>query len=280
MEFEALWNSPASELSVAAGWLSRSNRKPRISIKRMPLAPNHERLISRRSALHLAMAGLAAGLVRAEGLRTLPPPAPAHADAGLDELIARMLRMVKAKDARGLESLMLPTFRVEFDVGKGPAAFRRHWRSDRANSPLWEILGRVLRIQGKYYSPTLFAAPYVYTDFPVDLDPLAYVVALGGKVPLLEKPQPGSRQVATLDHSIISLARPQKPPVVIPAKQFVEVSHPQAGRCFVEGGNVYSPAAHRVFFEKRKGHWRWISLAAATLADPPDLKRAGGHQSS
>jgi hypothetical protein len=168
---------------------------------------------------------------------------------------------------------MLPTFRVEFDAGKGPAAFRNHWKPDRSGSALWEVLGRVLDMKGTWYSDTLFGAPYVFTQFPFDLDPLAHVVALGPKVALCDKPADGARQVGSLDHAIVPLAQPLNPPVLLRAASFLEVKHPESGLCWVRGSGVYSPAAHRVFFEKRRGKWRWFSLAAATLAEPPDLIR-------
>ena len=52
---------------------------------------------------------------------------------------------------------------------------------------------------------------------------------------------------------------------------FVAVQHPEHGVCYVAGSDVYSPAGHRAFFEKRQGRWRWMSLAAPTLATPPAL---------
>jgi hypothetical protein len=52
---------------------------------------------------------------------------------------------------------------------------------------------------------------------------------------------------------------------------FVAVRHPEHGVCYVAGSAVYSPAGHRAFFEKRQGQWRWLSLAAPTLATPPVL---------
>jgi hypothetical protein len=169
--------------------------------------------------------------------------------------------------------MMLPDFRVEFDAGKGPAAFRRHWRSEQRSSDLWTVLPRLLELPGSFYSPTLFALPFVFTHFPTDLDPIAYVVATAQNVPLHAKPVTGAERIGALDFAIIPLAKPPRPPVIISRGQFLEVIHPEAGHGFVAGSDVYSPAGHRMFFERRMGQWRWISLAAATLADPPELKR-------
>jgi hypothetical protein len=61
------------------------------------------------------------------------------------------------------------------------------------------------------------------------------------------------------------------PPVIIPGSKFLAVDDPDVGRGYVAGSDVYSPAAHRMFFERRAGKWQWISLAAGTLSDPPEL---------
>jgi hypothetical protein len=233
-------------------------------------SPDARRRMSRRAWVGL-VSGLAAGAE--DELRQLKRAEGTKEDPALASLLARMRALVEKRDYRSLEALMLPVFRVEFDGGKGPAAFRKYWRPAAADSKVWSILERLLSLNGSYYSDTLFAVPYVYTHFPGDLDPLKYVVALSSDVGLLERPEPGARRVASLDHSIIALAKPLEPPVLLAADGFLEVDHPKASACFVAARDVYSPAGHRAFFEKRGGKWRWISFAAATLAEPPDLER-------
>jgi hypothetical protein len=169
---------------------------------------------------------------------------------------------------------MPPDFKVEFDVGKGPEVFRRHWNPDASASPVWAVLERLLSLGGTFYSESLFAAPYVYTRFPLDLDRLRYVVATG-EVEMRAASTPASDSVGVLRHAIVPLAAPLTPPALLVQLPFVAVHHPERGVCYVAGSDVYSPAGHRVFFEKRQGRWRWLSLAAATLATPPGLVASG-----
>jgi len=228
--------------------------------------------LSRRMWIRLA-AGLYGVSARANDLRQLRPSDQAGRDSTLAAFLEQMKHFASARDFRSLESLMLPDFRVEFDAGKGPKAFHHHWRHDSPSSRLWEVLPRLLELGGTFYSETLFAVPYVYTHFPLDLDPLSHVVALRENVSLLEQPDAAARRVGTLDYSIVPLARPLQPPVIFAPAAYLELNHPDAGRCFALSHEFYSPFGHRAFFEKRRGQWRWISLAAATLADPPELAR-------
>ena len=166
---------------------------------------------------------------------------------------------------------MASTFRVEFKMGKGPTAFRLHWRPQSDSSPIWAILARLLALPGHRYSDTLYVLPYVCARFPFDLDPLRHVVAVKDGVNLMAEPKPDAARVGTLNRSIVPLAKPVEPPVVIPSGSFIELNHPDIGRCFAASADVYNPAAHRAFFERRQGQWRWISLAAPTLKDPPGI---------
>ena len=228
--------------------------------------------VSRRRGL-LLLGGLACVSVFGDELREISPPGVASRDAALTALLNRMRRIVTERDYRSLEALMSYNFRVEFDVGQGPRVFRNHWLSESHESPVWKILQRLLSLEGTFYSPTLYVLPYVYARFPIDLNPLEYVVAVNKEVPLFAKPEAGTEPIGFLQDSIIPLAKAMEPPVIIPAEGFIEVNHPALGRCFVATAGVYSPAGHRAFFEKRKGEWRWISFAAATLAQPPRLER-------
>jgi len=227
---------------------------------------------SRRGWMQLA-AGAAGHAARAEELRYILPPNQEPRDLALAAFLERLRSIVAARSHRALEALIRPDFRVEFDGGHGPAAFRRLWKPESPDSPVWPILDRLMSLPGCHYSETLFAVPYVLARFPFDLDLLGHVVAIRDEVGLLAGPSPEAAKVASVNRAIIPLAEPMQPPVVIPLGRFVEVNHPDAGRCFASSADVYHPAAHRAFFEKRQGRWCWISLAAPTLAEPPDLER-------
>jgi hypothetical protein len=183
--------------------------------------------------------------------------------------------IVGRRDDRELLALMSPDFKVEFDVGKGPGTFRRRWHSNARDSQVWDLLDRLLTLGGTFYSPTLFALPYVYTRFPTDLDKSSHVVSVRAKVALRQRPDPRGPEVGTLDYVILPLRNPIAPPAIL-ADPFAEVRHPDWGLCYVSRSDVYSPAGHRAFFEKRQGRWHWLSLAAATMATPPELKDTDG----
>jgi len=210
-----------------------------------------------------------------EDLRTLLPEDQSARDKSLQALLGTMRTIVRRKDSTALGALMAPDFKVEFDVGKGSETFRREWKSEVPTSAVWAVLDRLLSLGGTFYSDSLFALPYVYTRFPYDLDRVRHVVATGD-IPAYAQSSAASRRVGRLKHAIVPLAMPVTPPAMLCQQPFVAVQHPEFGPCYVAGTDVYSPIGHRAFFEKRRGQWRWISLAAPTLATPPVLLATAG----
>ena len=233
--------------------------------------------LTRRSWLQLVATAVAATSYASPetDLRVLRPEDQSTRDKSLQLLLGSMRSIVRRKDSKALCALMAHDFKVEFDVGKGPEVFRRHWESETSSSAVWPVLDRLLALGGTFYSDSLFAVPYVYTRFPYDLDRLRYVVATGD-VPVHAESNLASARVGMLKHAIVPLATPLTPPAMLCQQPFVAVRHPEFGLCYVAGTDVYSPIGHRAFFEKRQGRWRWLGLAAPTLATPPVLLAAAG----
>jgi hypothetical protein len=235
--------------------------------------------LTRRSWLLLAATVMATRPLYAaatqDDLRSLMPEDQSARDKSLQALLGTMRTIVRRKDSKALCALMPRDFKVEFDVGKGPDVFRRQWDSETSTSLAWAVLDRLLALGGTFYSDSLFALPYVYTRFPYDLDRLHYVVATGD-VAVHAEPNLASARVGVLKHAIVPLATALTPPAMLCQQPFVAVQHPDVGLCYVAGTDVYSPAGHRAFFEKRQGQWRWLSLAAPTLATPPVLLAGAG----
>lgn len=210
-----------------------------------------------------------------DDLRSILPEDDSARDTSLLALLGTMRTIVRRKDSKALYALMAPDFKVEFDAGKGPDAFRRHWDSETSTCAVWTVLDRLLSLGGTFYSDSLFALPYVYTRFPYDLDRLRYVVATG-EVPVYAEATLASARIGVLKHAVVPLATPLTPPVKLCQQPFVALEHPELGLCYVAGADVYSPAGHRAFFERRSGQWRWLSLAAPTLATPAVLLAGSG----
>src|SRR4051812_40997396 len=118
--------------------------------------------ISRRSWLRLAAAVVIASPPAAPVLadtRLLRPEDQSARDKSLQGMLEAMRTIVRHKDSQALLARMSPDFKVEFDAGKGPEAFRRRWAPEASTSPVWPLLDRLLSLGGTFYSDALFAVP-------------------------------------------------------------------------------------------------------------------------
>src|SRR5262245_37534952 len=87
------------------------------------------------------------------GLRVLIPEDQSGRDPSLAQVLKTLRGIVGRRNDRELLALMSADFKVEFDVGKGPDAFRRQWTSNARDSQVWDLLDRLLTLGGTFYSP-------------------------------------------------------------------------------------------------------------------------------
>ena len=188
-------------------------------------------------------------------------------DPALAELLGEMKSLQKRQDRVRLLRLMDRDFRVEFQGGNGPEDFSKRWFAKKGNSALWDLLGRLLEMRGVFYSETLYVLPDVYANFPQDLDPSAHVVTVQ-ETEWKAVAEAGEEAIPVPVCTILPLGQEASAP-----GEGLLVRHPQKGAGRVSALSVYSPLAHRMFFEKRKGEWRWISLVSADTAKAPNAGR-------
>lgn len=201
----------------------------------------------------------------AQSVRRMDKPGPKHQpDAALAELLKSIKGYVDRRDVAGLTRLMNPRFRVEFDSGKGPAAFQQYWKPQSKESRIWSVMSRLIDLDGYEYSDTLYVKPHVYARFPIDLDPLQHVVAIRDEVELRESASVDAKSAGPVGREILRLDQRTSAPVVL-GDEWLTVSTFDGRKGHVRCEDVYSPAGHRMYFEKRAGKWVWISLACASF---------------
>jgi hypothetical protein len=226
--------------------------------------PDSRPLLSRREWLAgVALAGSTIRAAFAAPVRLLPAVNEGSKDPQLQRFLTGLKTIVAKHHSTALLALMDPVFRVDFGGGKGPTAFVKQWHPADPDSPVWKILERLLELGGTFYTPTLFAMSYVYTKFPFDLDPFAFVVVTRDQAPVRPEPNPDAAPFTTLQPSIVPVKPNLTAPVRLDQMSWLKVQVPDGQEGYVATADVYSPAGYRAFFEKRGGKWRWISLACA-----------------
>ena len=100
-----------------------------------------------------------------------------------------------------------------------------------------------------------FSCPYVFKNFPDDLDPFMYLAVLGKNIPIYRDTLSGSRPIATLSYCLVKDSTGG-------SERWLELDGELKGKGFVERKNLRSAVDVRVGFQKKRGKWMIVFFIA------------------
>ena len=174
-----------------------------------------------------------------------------------------LLGAISRKDINAVTKLMDAHVKCDFGGGEGIAAFRKSWNVTSPDTYVWKALELVVANGGHFNSRTQFAAPYVYSAWPDDVDAFENVVITDPSAVLLEGQKPGSRIIRKLGFEIVEVIEGAgKPQHETGEGDWSNVRTQDGLRGYVRAGQYRSPIDYRAIFEKRKGRWRMTVFIA------------------
>jgi len=195
--------------------------------------------------------------------RRLAPVDESARDASWVAFRDQLLRAIRSHDRMYLIGVLQPGITHSFGGASGPAAFRQHWKLDDnpSGSAVWKILESALTLGGTFTGKTTFCAPYVYTKFPKDLDPVDHGVVLRSNAPVFSRPASDSPLAASISFEILKM---DKPPASerSPETAWVLVHLANGRPGYMRLSDIRSPIDYRACFVKRSGAWKMSVLAA------------------
>lgn len=206
-----------------------------------------------RAPSHVALAICLFGLVSAHGApaQRLEPVDQAASVPDFFSFRARLQAAVARHDTAAVLEALSRDVKLSFGGDDGVDAFKTQWRPDAPDSALWDTLATALALGGSFDAQGRFAAPYVYSRWPAEVDVFSHVVAVGSGVRVRAAADEAAAVIGQLDFSIVALAdpageRPGWTAVKLPAGQ---VGH-------VRAQFVRSPIDFRLGFSKKSGRWQ------------------------
>lgn len=198
------------------------------------------------AAVVLALA--AAVPLPAQGAKLLPVDEAAR-DPSFARFRAQLLDAVRRKDAGFVHRILAPDITNSFGGDGGIAEFRESWKADRPRSRLWSTLEEVLARGGAFMGDSMFAAPYVYSNWPGRYDAFEYGAIAGSSVRVRSRPSPGAPVMATLSYDIVRMINEPG------SDDFRAIRLPDGRTGYVAERYVRSPIGYRAIFIKRNGRW-------------------------
>ena len=190
-------------------------------------------------------------------------------DASFNEFREKLIAAVKKRDVKFLLDTLDRDVKGSFGGDSGIADFRRLWKLDRPNSPLWNELLTVLTNGGTFTKEAgiknkQFCAPYGFTVFPIDLDAFEYQMIFGNNVNLRARPDLKAETIAQLSYNVVrvdyenSVADKKRKGEYV----WLKIETLCGKRGFVSADFVRSRIDYRGCFEKRNGKWKMTLFLA------------------
>lgn len=207
-----------------------------------------------------------AGAAHAQATRLVPVDQAAQ-DPSFVQFRKQLIDAARRHDERFVLSVVDPKIKNGFGGNDGIAEFRKFWRPERPNSPLYDTLVSMLRLGGTFSDvegEREFCAPYVFSTFPQDVDAFENVAVIVDGAPLKAAASSKSLTVARLSYDILQIDRKRSVPIKgAPGKYAWYRAKLADGRSgFVEARNVRSPIDYRAYFAKVGGRWTMRVLVA------------------
>jgi len=185
----------------------------------------------------------------------------ASQDAGFLAFRNKLASAAESKDARFIYSIVDPQIRNGFGDRNGIAWFKRDWKLERTNSEFWPKFLTVIKNGGSFQGDgdkkmDQFVAPYVYANWPEDLDSFEYFAIFGSDVNLRKSPDINGEILGKLSYSIVRVQEEELPKSGRsgnPGWKRIRTLSGTEG--FVKEEFVRSSVDYRAGFEKKRGRW-------------------------
>lgn len=137
----------------------------------------------------------------------LYPIDEAALNSGFEAFGEKLMAAAKAKDVEFIKEHTDQNIHYTFGPNDRIEGFFREWELDSnpEGSAFWDELLQVLSLGGSFQNEkrTSFTAPYVYTEFPEDIDAFQHVAIIDKNVKVYAEPNTDAEVLGTLTYSIV-----------------------------------------------------------------------------
>jgi hypothetical protein len=190
--------------------------------------------------------------------RYLKPVDEAAKDPAFLAFRDKLIAAAERKDSRYVLSMVDPKIQNGFGDRNGIAWFRRDWKLGRHDSEFWPKFLAVMKSGGSFTGEgakkmNSFAAPYIYSTWPEDLDAFEYFSITGSDVNLRKAPRADAEVAGKLSYNIVKMESDLGADGKVPDWRKITTLGGMTG--YVHRDYVRSSVDYRAGFEKKRGRW-------------------------
>ncbi len=195
--------------------------------------------------------------------KTILPKDESSKDSSFVLFKTQLLKAIKTKDEVFLLNTIDPKIQFSFGADSGKNNFIQNFELDKKpkDSPVWKILDSTLKLGYFLNREGNFVSPFLFENFPEDLDPTAYSLVSGKNVNVREKPNISSKVLNKLSYTVVGLDYTTEYPSSGDC-QWQKVCLADGTTGFICDTYLRSPLDYRIFFEKKKQKWMITTFIA------------------
>jgi len=204
--------------------------------------------------------------VLAEDSHRLLPVDEAERDLSFVEFRKQLQQTVKSRDPESFVKSVSKQVYTGSDRKRGMSNFVKFWQPEANDSELWPTMDAILSMGGGFVRSdkgVTYCAPYVFTNFPDDLDIFGHGVIIGDKVPLKTAPLHTAQNVTVLSYDLLKVEdwRSVEEKNAGQITNWVKVSTMSDRKGYVDKRMLRSPTDYAAcFLFKQKTGWKMVSL--------------------
>lgn len=193
----------------------------------------------------------------AQAQQTLKPVDQAIAQPDFFTFRARLQTALARRDKEAVLAVVHKDIKNSFGGDDGADEFKKAWNLDKPDSKLWETLATVLALGGIFEPDGSFTAPYVFTNWPDELDAFEHMAVTGSGVRVRSEPNPSAPTLATLSFTLVECL-----PDNDPDKPWVSIRLAGGKTGYIDHRYVRSSIDYRASFSKIDGRWQMTFFLA------------------
>ena len=195
----------------------------------------------------------------------LKPVDEAGKDPKLAELIATLSKACDEKNFKPFEEAISPEAMASFGGDTGVQGFKDAYGIDDPATTFYANFKAALALGGAFVDESTFGAPYVYVNWPEEVDSFGFVAAIGAKTAMVEKPAEGAKELDDVTHMVLEVIEDEPGTKDAAPEGWVHVKLAAklgAKGGYVKASEVRSPIDYRAVFQKTENRW-WLGAFVA-----------------
>jgi hypothetical protein len=171
----------------------------------------------------------------------------------------RLLSAAENQDTTFVYSIVDTNVFNGFGGDSGIEIFKIYWRQHG----LRKNLIKALKLGGTLTeADKRFSVPYIWDQFPEEVDPFQTAVIIGSNVNVRTLPKLNSDRIAQLSYDIVRVSSWSATHDAGSGLDWIKIDLGDGRTGYICDKYIRSPIAHRFFFEKREGKWILVTWAA------------------